>query len=149
MKKSSFSNIGFIVLFTLFLVACSSSLEDVYSERLTDFQKQLNVKIQTKYILIIPNQGCGGCINSAVVFAKENLNKYEISVIFTEVYDAKLLRLKIGKSFLVKSNVFVDKDNIFSNSKTSTAYPKILKLSNNEVIEVSDFNKDIFLSETK
>ncbi len=149
MKRSSLFKVVSVFLLFLVFFSCKNSLESVYSKRLTDFQKQLEVKIQTKYILIIPNQGCTGCISSAVFFAKENYNMYDFSVIFTQIYDYKLLRLKIGKAFLTKPNVFVDKTNIFNNFETSTAYPKILKLSNNKVKEVLDFNEDIFLEKTK
>lgn len=142
----------FILLcFFLLLVSCNSKIcGDDYSKSLNHFLVSNSQKKKIKNVVVIPNEGCGGCISDATLFFKENnmLYKNNTIIIFTGVYDIKQLRISIGSSFLNKKNVFMDKDNIFMNTNVSSIYPQVLKLNQDCVNSVSIFDRENFKDNT-
>lgn len=129
-----------IVVFVFFLASCEESKESIYTKRLTNLiGSQINKQMD---VLIIPNEGCGGCISDATLFAKQNYNKKKIIIIFTGVKDKKLLKNIVGEDFLNKERVYVDNQNLFNSYETSLSYPKILKIKRKKVFKILDFENN-------
>ena len=94
-------------------------------------------------IVIIPNEGCGGCITNVTHFFIENYKgKYESNTIlvFTGVKDLKQLKIDIGQSLLKYPNVYVDKKNIFRHNTLSSIYPILIALKNIKVFSINIFD---------
>ncbi len=112
----------------------------------TEFKDKLNKLIKNKidninlenieYIIIIPNQGCDGCISSAEEFYKNNKNRDDLFFIFTSVVSVKTLNIKLN---INKKTTYVDFDNdfikVFPNNKR--IYPLILSVKAGEISDIS------------
>jgi thiol-disulfide isomerase/thioredoxin len=90
----------------------------------------------TDYIVIIPNQGCGGCITVAEQFYNEHKMAKNVKFIFTNIISQKMLNQKVQ---IFSNNTFLDTNNIMLKSypKNKNLYPCILKLKNGAIIEIS------------
>lgn len=62
------------------------------------------------YIVIIPSQGCGGCITYAEDFCKRNKSRDEIFFVFTNIVSLKILKQKID---FHNKNIYFDQTNKF------------------------------------
>lgn len=97
-------------------------------------------------LLIIPNEGCGGCISGATYYAKENLESLEqhsTTVIFTGVKDRKLFKNQVGIDFLSENSVLVDSSNFFMKSSISSIYPQLVRISKGKVIDITNFDPSL------
>jgi carbonic anhydrase len=84
------------------------------------------------YIIIIPNQGCGGCITAAEEFYKKQKMSKNMKFIFTNIISQKTLKRKIQ---VFSHNTFLDTSNIMLKSypKNKSLYPCILKLKDGAI----------------
>lgn len=141
------------LIFILFINSCAkNNCLTEYNKYLNDFYILNNYdNYSIKNVIIVPNEGCGGCISDATSFFKENLKKNSSNtiVIFTGIYDLKQLNLTVGKSFLKEKNVFIDTENIFMNSNIASIYPQILETDNGCVKKASLFDKEKFKVDSK
>lgn len=87
------------------------------------------------YIVIIPSQGCGGCITYAEDFCKRNQSKNGIFFVFTNIVSLKILKQKID---FHNKNIYFDQTNEFllAYPPDKKLYPAILKVNAGEVIDV-------------
>ena len=85
----------FIVLSCLFLVGCQQK---------KDYVKQVTTKLECldknpigiySFVIIIPEEGCSGCISEAEDFYMVNKNREDIFFIFTNIRSAKSLGLRM------------------------------------------------------
>lgn len=83
-------------------------------------------------VVILPNQGCQGCITEVESFMVNNANKeLGIKYVLTKIMSRKILRQKIGDSIYLSKSVFIDSLNIFSSvGNKNSIYPAILYLEN-------------------
>ncbi|WP_339693905.1 hypothetical protein [uncultured Roseivirga sp.] len=98
-------------------------------------------------IIVIPGEGCGGCISSATYFVTENYESLrDVAIVFTGVQDTKLLKNQIGDEFLNKENVFIDSNNFLMKREVRSSYPYTLKMSSSRVTDFTLFEEAYFLN---
>ncbi|WGH74117.1 hypothetical protein P8625_08275 [Tenacibaculum tangerinum] len=135
----------FFVVFSY--VSCDESKTELFNRGVKELSKNNSIDLNLiDNVVLIPNEGCGGCITSATLFFAKNFDKYESNtiIIFTNVKDIKQLKVTLGKEFLERKNVLVDTEEFFVDSKISSIYPQILKLNNSKVVESEIFDINNF-----
>lgn len=125
----------FIVLSCLFLVGCQQK---------KDYVKQVTTKLECldknpigiySFVIIIPEEGCSGCISEAEDFYMVNKNREDIFFIFTNIRSAKSLGLRMGKDIKDRENVFLDtKDDFLSLDINENIYPIVFYVQNKDSI---------------
>ncbi|MBX2961065.1 MAG: hypothetical protein KF687_01060 [Cyclobacteriaceae bacterium] len=139
-------------LLVLFLVAipnieCSNN-KNIDIERTLTVLLSPHILQHTNYVIVIPNAGCGGCIDSAVKFVTSNIDRFDnIQVIFTGHIDKKLLKLRLGQAFLERENVSIDEEEIFMSQDINTSYPHVIKLKNGKVLQIREMNTEMKFKE--
>jgi hypothetical protein len=134
-----------INLFILNSILFFSCAQQVKHPVLDSILKVTGKQFKNEIVVIIPNQGCEGCISVAEDFVKDNLNHIpQASFIFTRIHSVKLLKLKLGSSFIDAPNLIFDLNNEiqYPDSKTEI-YPMIVYLENGKVKQIeyqSPFN---------
>ena len=92
-------------------------------------------KAELKYIIIIPNQGCGGCITYAEDFYLNNKCRNDMFFVFTNIVSLKVLYLDIKirteNTLLDINNKFIE---ILPNDKI--IYPIVLFIDNGKVKKI-------------
>ncbi|WP_298063640.1 hypothetical protein [uncultured Rikenella sp.] len=88
-----------------------------------------------EYIVIIPNEGCGGCITYAEEFYKRNRDREDIHFVFTRIMSRKILKQKVS---INPENTYLDEANIFLEAYPvdRNIYPCILRLREGSVTEI-------------
>lgn len=131
----------FIITFCLLACSQSETKTTLINKKLKiHFEDTHNLK-KFKAIILIPREGCGGCISEATMITKELLgNRRDIGLIFTDVTDMKLLKLQYGNNLLKDQNVSVDITNLFVDKRISSIYPQIFYLKNGKCVFSELFN---------
>ena len=111
--KKRFSVI--IVLAIFIFASCKSSNKDDFKQVVWSIFPDLNEE-NISFIVIIPNQGCGGCITTAEFFYDRYKDKKELKFIFTNIISKKML---LQKNEINENNTYLDFDN-----NVLRAYPK-------------------------
>ncbi len=98
-----------------------------------------------KTVVVIPNEGCGGCISNATRYMIEHIDALNNStcVIFTGIKDLKLFKLQVNNTFLNRSDVFIDANNELFKGEMSSIYPQIIYVEEGEVIDVVVFKEEL------
>lgn len=132
-----------ILLCMCLLISCQDQKEKEYNRILEELNLDLS---NISNIVIIPNEGCGGCITDATIFFQENFLSFRDStvIIFTGVRDLKQLQLTVGSKLLDEKNVFIDSKNLFLNDKVSSIYPQRLNIKNSNTSAYSLFERSNF-----
>lgn len=127
-------NILPLFLAIIFMVGCKKSEKETESERILNAIEKTNIATNTyKWIVILPGLGCGGCIQEGELFMKEYINNKEILFVLTKIESLKILRKKIGVKINDHSNIFIDKEAIFSLATDNGIYPCIVKLKDGNI----------------
>jgi len=128
-------NLLFLFL-TLLLSACSHQNDDKLSQAIDALDA--NELTRGSYV-IIPNQGCEGCISTAEAFVKNNIGKSDnIRYIFTRIQSAKLLKIKLGNDVMSSNKVLLDTaDMIEYPDKEKEIYPMIVTVKDHRVDKVT------------
>ncbi|HEY1167160.1 MAG TPA: hypothetical protein VGE90_18425 [Chitinophaga sp.] len=94
--------------------------------------------LPTGHYVIIPNQGCEGCISTAEDFVKRHYTSAQnVKYIFTRAQSLKLLRIKLGAEVMSSSKVLVDSGNVIRYpEKEKDIYPMIVTMKDGEITEV-------------
>lgn len=84
------------------------------------------------YLVIIPSQGCGGCISAAENYYMENKKNKKLKFVFTNIISMKTLKQKIDIDI---HSVYLDKENIFLTAYPieKQIYPVVIKLRNQKI----------------
>ena len=87
------------------------------------------------HYVVIPNQGCEGCISTAEDFVKRNYTRFpQAKYIFTRVQSIKLLRIKLGNEVMNNSRVLIDSNNIIRYPEQGKdIYPMIITIKENAI----------------
>jgi hypothetical protein len=129
-----------------FIMLCPSCEKNDYSSflKMKSKEKFSHEIEQLKAIVILPNQGCSGCITEVESFLINNVNKYDnVRFILTKIVSYKILRQKLDNSIYYADNVYIDSTNFFStNLYKEVIYPAILHIENGEIAEVKYQNPD-------
>ena len=131
MNKTIICILGFLLL-----VGCQSqSFEQAVKN---SFDNYLDTTVvDYKYVMLIPNSGCTGCISDAEYFFKEYNDKSEIS--------KKDLRIRVEKENLQRKNVLIDIENRFYFEQfQESIYPIVAVIKDKEVVALKDH---VFLRE--
>lgn len=88
-----------------------------------------------EYIIVIPNQGCGGCITSAEQFYDLYKSAHNLKFIFTNIISIKLLNNRLN---INKSNTYIDSQNKILKLLPSDAkiYPSIITIENGNATKI-------------
>lgn len=91
-------------------------------------------------LLVIPGEGCPGCISSAAAFVLNDL-EYEDStlVVFTGINDLKHLKLNVGTALEDCNFVILDIENTFSTPSIKSMTPQFWEISDGIVVRIYDF----------
>lgn len=93
--------------------------------------------------LLIPSEGCSGCISDASGWAMEHIDdKNDLYVIFTRETDLKSLKIKIGEHFLSHQRVFVDTFGVLNYGSEASIYPQVVFVNEKGEVELFDFDVD-------
>ncbi len=97
-----------------------------------------NKPVAGSYV-IIPNQGCEGCISTAEAFVKKHVDRSDnIRYIFTRIQSVKLLRIKLGSNVMSSSKVLLDTANMIEYpDKEKEIYPMIVTLKDHKIDKVT------------
>lgn len=124
-----------ILLYLISSIACKNQQEYTLD---TYFNLDKNIK-QRKAIVVIPNQGCTGCISEAESFVIENAPKLkDVVFVFTQIQSVKLLRVKLGNEVLQQKNVIFDSENsIKYPDENKVIYPMIIFVNQGKIKKVT------------
>ena len=91
-----------------------------------------------KAIVVIPNQGCPGCISTAESFVTENAKKQiDVVFIFTRISSMKLLRSKLGTEVQQLKNIIFDSNNTIEYlDDTKEIYPMIIFVDHGKIKKI-------------
>lgn len=106
---------------------------------LTALQTVDNRLLQSGHYVIIPNQGCEGCISTAEDFVKRHYTEAgNVKYIFTRARSLKLLRIKLGSEVMNSDRVLVDSGNVIRYpEKGKDIYPMIVTMKDGKVTGVA------------
>jgi hypothetical protein len=94
--------------------------------------------LSTGTYVIIPNQGCEGCISQAEAFVKKNITKDNIRYVFTKIQSTKLLKIKLGNDIMSSRKILLDTANIIEYpDKKNDIYPMIVTVSNHKITRIT------------
>lgn len=147
------------ILFTIILIilnvcfnACENKDEntiqaiDYYQEKNISFGKDLELCI------VLPEVGCGGCIDSGVFFFKANKeafskNQKKHLIVFTAVKSKKMLLRSLEVSSLGDYNCILDEKNDYLIDGNNSIYPLVLFLKDGAIYKAeyqSPNSEDVF-----
>jgi hypothetical protein len=134
MNNTKFLELITMLLFLMNSTACKQSPH--YS--IDTFKNLDKGIINRKAIVVIPNQGCPGCISTAENFVIENAKKQtDILFIFTRISSMKLLRSKLGTEILQLENVIFDNKNMIEFlDDTKEIYPMIIFIHHGRIKKI-------------
>jgi hypothetical protein len=92
-----------------------------------------------KAIVVIPNQGCTGCISEAENYVIENAPiREDVVFVFTQIQSLKLLRVKLGNEILKLKNVIFDSENsIKYPDENKIIYPMIIIVNHGKIKKIT------------
>jgi hypothetical protein len=95
--------------------------------------------LATGYYVVIPNQGCEGCISTAESFVKQHYaSAGNIKYVFTRISSLKLLKIKLGSDVAGSRKVLLDTANsIRYPDRSHDIYPMIVHIRNRRITGVS------------
>lgn len=124
-----------LLLVIVAVCACNPSPQKLLSESIS---KVLGPGTKAKVVVVIPNEGCEGCISEAELFVMENHKKFEnVIYVFTKIHSVKLLKLRLGDSVISDSRVKLDINNdINYPERTKEIYPMMIYFESNEIRKI-------------
>ncbi len=129
----------YLSVLILFLIGCSNGNE-IKKNNNNEFDALISASkdqfVGKKYVLLIPNAGCGGCISEAETFVTNYYNASDsLLCIFTNLRSSKQIKLRLGDSIYFHSNIIIDTTNTFYFEEKSV-YPIVIELENGNVVNV-------------
>jgi hypothetical protein len=96
-------------------------------------------------LIVIPGEGCSGCISDAGSFVKDNIDSLNSTlIIFTNISDKKMLSLKFGRALFIHENVKLDTDNFIAGTELASIYPLTAQIKNGSIQGIETFAKETF-----
>lgn len=122
-----------LLMSVFFMIYGCCNIDSKYQDLYNSVTEKVDGNI--KYIVIIPEVGCGGCISYAEDFYKLNNNRKELFFIFTNVMSQKKIKQKVS---INQRNTFIDKENTIMDyfPMDKRIYPCILEVNNGRVKNV-------------
>jgi hypothetical protein len=138
-----------ILLFGLFSCSQEQQKINTTNKKIKIHYGNFDLIKDFKAIILIPREGCGGCISDATAKTMEIMaNRRDILLIFTDVTDMKLLNNQFGNNLLKDCNVTIDTLNLFVDKRVSSIYPQIFYLINGKCVffETFDITSEKFIT---
>lgn len=133
--KSTWKYSSAFFISCLFLLSCAPRHEEV----LKALQALDTQMLSTGYYVIIPNQGCEGCISTAESFVRQHYaSKQHIKYVFTRVSSLKLLKIKLGSDVTGSHKVLLDTANtIRYPDHGNEIYPMIVHIRDRHITNIT------------
>jgi hypothetical protein len=130
--------LNYKVLF-LFITLLISACADKHASLHQAIDALDKSRLTTGSYVIIPNQGCEGCISTAEAFVKNNIGKADsIRYIFTRIQSAKLLKIKLGSNVMASNKVLLDTANMIEYpDKGKEIYPMIITVKDHHIDRIA------------
>lgn len=126
--------LNYSLLFLLIFSACSEEHASLHKS-IHSLDADM---FTTGTYVIIPNQGCEGCISQAEAFVKKNITKDSIRYIFTRIQSTKLLRIKLGNDIMSSRKILLDTANIIEYpDKKNDIYPMIITVFDHKISRIT------------
>ena len=130
MKKILSVTILFLTFFNCY--ERNSSDLNILSEKI----KELDIKDSVKYVVILPEVWCQGCIQEGEKFMVEHVKNDDYLFILTQIVSLKILEQKTGITLSEEENVFIDRKLSFALNSNESIYPVILKMNGSKAISL-------------
>lgn len=122
-----FTRYVYVLLFCVSIVSCNDINRDEFDMMLSEIGIDPPNE-SVKYMIVIPGQGCSGCLQAARKFMKENYNRDDLGFILTKYDSYNQLRIMYGKDVIENKNVFLDKESVLYNGGFNSMYPAIVEV---------------------
>ncbi|HET8861102.1 hypothetical protein [Marivirga sp.] len=122
------------IFIPILLFGCTNEFKSFENELLS-----IDENILERDLIIIPKEGCTGCILNVTYYAEQNIDSINKNVLFTVIQDLKLFRLKVDSAFLSHDQVFIDEKNVIK-SRNIGIYPILVETDDGKIISVSEFS---------
>jgi hypothetical protein len=95
--------------------------------------------------VIIPNQGCDGCISQAEDFVRKHITSApQVRYIFTRIQSTKLLSIKLGSTVMSSKRVLLDSSNVIVYpDRKNNIYPMIVTISDHKISGITYQSPDL------
>lgn len=98
--------------------------------------EELEIKDSVKYIVVLPEVGCQGCIQEGENFMIQHFNNDDYFFILTRIKSLKILEQKTGISLSKGENIFIDRKLLFALNSNESIYPIIVKMNGGKAISL-------------
>jgi hypothetical protein len=126
---------SFIILVFCITASCAKSPEKREHTYLIHAVEQINVAPNYQWMVILPGMGCHGCIQEGEFFMKKYVGNQDVLFVLTRFSSLKILQQKTGITINEYSNIYVDRDNLFSFPTGNSIYPCIVWLKDGKVVK--------------
>lgn len=91
---------------------------------------------QSKAVIILPNSGCSGCINSVETFLNGSALEYKdkLFLVFTKVASVKTTTIRMGLNSYPAQNYYFDLENRFYDEENVNNYPILIEFKNGSIV---------------
>lgn len=126
-----------LIILILLMTIASCKQTDAGKEDLVieDGIKEIKLRPEYDWLVIMPGLGCRGCIQEAEAFMRDYIEKPHILFVLTKVQSLKILEQKIGKDLHNRGNVYIDKQGYFDIPTNNTIYPCIVQLNKGKAVQ--------------
>lgn len=130
-----------LTLILFLLVGCKENKFEIYDPLIKEI-KQNKVDLgQYDVIMLVPSEGCGGCINGAESFlvnSYDKASKKKMLFVVTGHSSKKTLRIRLGEKVLNNPDIIADYKHLFDKPPFMGDYPKVMYLENGNIVDVKD-----------
>lgn len=92
-------------------------------------------------VIIIPNEGCGGCISHATNYLLTNREFLKnVAIIFTGIDDKKIFKKITPLEFLEMKEVFIDEVDALMKPAIRSVYPRVIYLEKGQAVDIQIFS---------
>jgi len=124
------------VLFCV-LTACRQDSEKIEMKHLENAIKETIADNKYQWVVILPGLGCHGCIQEGEFFMSEHITDNRILFVLTKISSLKILQQKMDIRIDEHSNIFVDRNNIFTIPTDNRIYPCVVRLKEGKISDHS------------
>jgi hypothetical protein len=133
---------------SLFL-ACSHQKPDTVTDQVSDALGSYGIDIHSKnMILIVPNDGCSGCVNKMTTFASSG--NYDSSLLFVFTgRSAKEIIIRMPQKIILNNRILIDSTHQFFKLDLVSEFPKMYVVKDGKIestLEVDGTNIDSVIS---
>ena len=143
---------GYIIILHLLFFSCTD-IDNVTEEVKTFYESKgvvFDENLET--CLVLPEVGCGGCIDGAVYFLNENKKHYKINqsrnmFVLTAVTSPKMALRTLNETSLDQYYCVWDSTNHYLVKGDNSIYPLVLYLNKGRIVKAryqSPFTEDVF-----